>query len=65
MQRSGFGGPIASCEGKERFAKPTTAHKTMRRMKAKKRRCRLNVYRCSHCGGWHIGNLDRDRDLVD
>jgi hypothetical protein len=48
----------AGCEGKGRFASPTLAHKVLKR--AGRSRGHTNrvvavVYRCSYCGGWHIG----------
>lgn len=39
------------CEGKQRFDSPHIGYRINRRKKAPKR----DVYRCPHCGGWHLG----------
>jgi hypothetical protein len=44
---------LASCAGKERYADGGAASKTLRHMK--RRGDKASSYRCSHCGGWHIG----------
>lgn len=56
---------LASCFGKERFAKPVVAHRALRRMKAVIRHSSLNVYKCKRCGGWHIGNSGWSSEMDD
>lgn len=41
------------CLGKERFAKPTLAHRVLKRCIRQGKSG--EVYHCVHCGGWHIG----------
>lgn len=49
----------AQCSGKEAFANGAMAHRTAVRMLAKKNRKKnkgsVDVYRCPHCGKYHIG----------
>lgn len=45
--------PASACEGKQRFENPALAQKVnSRRKKAGKL---SGVYRCEHCGFWHLG----------
>jgi len=46
----------ADCLGKEAFVDPALARKVMARMRRKRRP--VGVYRCRHCGQWHIGQND-------
>lgn len=43
-------GRVMGCDGKQRFAKPRLAHRIAKRMGGQ-----AQVYRCSYCGGWHVG----------
>ena len=47
----------AQCQGKEPFANGALAHRTAVRMlsKFKNRKGGVDVYRCPHCGKYHIG----------
>lgn len=55
----------AGCMGKQPFANPQDAHRAIRAQQTRKPRqkgsatprkaWRLDVYRCAHCGRWHIG----------
>lgn len=48
--------PIATCVGKHRFETPGLAREIVNRKSPKGgRKYRAEVYRCPHCGGWHIG----------
>ena len=44
------------CTGKQGFDDRTLAHKIARRMR--KRGTRTAVYRCIHCGAWHVGGRE-------
>lgn len=46
---------ISKCWGKETFTRPGLALKIVRRDRNKKGQ--MEVYRCQHCSGWHIGTL--------
>lgn len=50
---------VSGCLGKARFDTPALAHRVQ------KRRGRHDkngtVYRCKHCGGWHIGRRPDQR----
>lgn len=55
---------FARCAGKVRFASPALAHEVanrrpanhaLRRRRSSQRANIRNVYRCPHCGGWHLG----------
>ena len=47
----------AQCSGKEAFANGARAHRTAVRMlaKYKNKKGGVDVYRCLHCGKYHIG----------
>lgn len=48
--------PEQQCTGKEPFPNGAIAHRTAERMASKrKRRGEVQVYRCPHCGKFHIG----------
>ena len=44
----------ADCRGKQAFEDPTVAREVAARMRRRRRRA-ASVYRCAHCGRWHIG----------
>jgi len=44
----------AQCEGKWRFDSRSLANQVAQRS-ARKHEDSRNVYRCPHCGSWHIG----------
>jgi hypothetical protein len=46
----------SSCEGKARFSSPNLALRVLRRRSNRDRPPR-QVYRCHHCGGWHLGGV--------
>lgn len=43
----------AQCDGKFRFANRSVADKAARHTK------NVDVYRCQHCGGFHVGQSDQ------
>lgn len=48
----------AGCTGKRRLESRAVAERHLRDSVSCKERCRpggFSVYRCDHCGGWHIG----------
>ena len=45
---------VIGCQGKETFANPATAHRVVKR-RNQIRRAKNQVYRCKHCGQWHLG----------
>lgn len=49
------------CDGKESYTTRGLADRVVARRR--KTDATLNVYRCPHCGGWHIGRSSR-RTLV-
>lgn len=52
----------AGCLGKTPYVSPQRAHRTLRHRCARKRMGakanNAHVYRCEHCGLWHIGHRD-------
>lgn len=44
----------ADCRGKQAFEDATVAREVAARMR--RRRRPVSVYRCAHCGRWHIGS---------
>ena len=49
---------LATCVGKARFTSWSLARRVVeRRRRHRKDRSARNIYRCSCCGGWHIGEL--------
>lgn len=50
----GVAAPEVQCGGKEAFANGALAHRAAVRVLSKKRGG-LAVYRCPHCGKFHIG----------
>jgi hypothetical protein len=55
---------LFGCHGKTRYNQPIEAHRVLRYSNlTRKRRDReqgkyrkMTVYRCTACGGWHLGN---------
>lgn len=45
---------LSACIGKTRFDSYRVASKTLKR-RARNQDTQRNVYRCHHCGGYHIG----------
>ena len=50
----------AQCRGKFAYANPQLAHRAASRERpgwrgSKRKKRHSNVYRCPHCGLWHIG----------
>lgn len=43
----------ASCDGKHAYALFSEAEKDATRRR--RRRFKLNIYRCRHCHAWHVG----------
>ena len=43
------------CMGKHRFDDGGLAKKVAR-LSAKRKESRTVAYKCTHCGGWHVGN---------
>lgn len=43
------------CMGKHRFADAGLAKKVASQQ-AQRRAGKISPYKCTHCGGWHIGN---------
>lgn len=53
----------AQCEGKHRFADAGLAKKVAHKSGQRKDN-QVSAYRCSTCGGWHVGsgkNITKDR----
>lgn len=48
------------CLGKHGFESPADARRVADRQQRKKRRA-VQVYRCAHCGRWHLGGSERGR----
>lgn len=46
--------PPVNCEGKHRFANRGMASQVATKTNRTRDR-RMNVYRCPHCEGWHLG----------
>jgi uncharacterized C2H2 Zn-finger protein len=44
------------CEGKRAWGTKARAKKVLARLQRVRHRDNLCVYRCPHCGGFHIGN---------
>lgn len=58
---------ILECEGKLVYVNAAEAHRALGRIQKRTRRGRADVkpYRCSDCGGWHLGRekrMPRGRD---
>lgn len=51
------------CAGKRRHGTARAAEGHMRELVDRRGASpdRLNVYRCKHCGTWHVGHLGRRR----
>jgi hypothetical protein len=47
---------VRACFGKQRFAFRHDAMKALKHHLRRGRPTSLNVYRCEHCSGFHIGN---------
>lgn len=48
---------LAACSGKKAYDSPEQAERYRKSMnKVGKTKARLQVYRCTFCGWWHIGN---------
>jgi hypothetical protein len=47
--------------GKQAFVSGTVAMRVLRRGHSREK-SKLQVYRCEHCGGYHIGNSARRDD---
>jgi hypothetical protein len=50
--------PDVSCKGKVRYQTPQQIHRIRRKAAGRKRRVksRTDIYRCRHCGGYHVGH---------
>ena len=48
---------VAACDGKERFASPQLAHRSLKHVKASGQK--LRVYQCPRCGYWHYGRSNQ------
>ena len=53
--------PVAGCSGKHRFNTPAEANAVLRDMNRRHGREKVsrNVFRCPHCGGWHLAHAKR------
>jgi hypothetical protein len=60
--------------GKIPFGSERKAEKVCRKIRAREQHSRINVYQCSECGKWHLGNtsvrivldrLEADRRLLE
>lgn len=49
----------ADCLGKHPFESPADAQRVAARQRRKRRA--VKVYRCAHCGCWHLGSSERGR----
>jgi hypothetical protein len=47
---------VETCQVKRRYSTSKAAKATMRRTQAKVGGAALNVFRCEHCDGWHMGH---------
>ena len=45
----------AACDGKDGFLSYGLARRVMRRMRKRKKGIKFNLYRCTFCRCWHIG----------
>lgn len=56
----GYEGPVEiQCDGKVKHLTKDTAKREARLLAGRGRsvgRTRLEVYRCGHCGWWHVGH---------
>lgn len=51
---------VTGCIGKEAYRTPGLAHQVLkRRGKCDRQRRKLEIYRCTVCGSWHMGNPNR------
>jgi hypothetical protein len=46
---------LASCFGKERYGDGGKAARVLSHLRTSGGRNKPMIYRCPHCGGWHIG----------
>ena len=51
----------AACRGKQRFNTPAEANAVLHDMNRRHGREKVsrNVFRCPHCGGWHLTHAKR------
>lgn len=58
---------VVQCEGKQPFASWSLANEGRRRMAGRfrgRRARRMSVYRCPHCGAFHVGHDLKRRRLL-
>lgn len=57
--RSAIPNKASSCRRKVRHATEQAAWHALRRTQKNTGELALTVYRCQHCGGWHVGRARR------
>lgn len=64
MSTPSIGGKAAACLGKHPYVSASLAHEVAQRSGRGRNRTKAKVYRCKHCGAFHLGTLakmPRDR----